>query len=319
MARFSVSEAASTGFGVIGRKPLAVVVGWALAFIVAIVLPMILCFMALGPALQNLIHLAMSQEPGAQPSPEAFQQMMQAQAGMTGVNLLFWLWGTFVKAVFAAAVFRAVFTPEQSAWAYLRIGSREMWLTLLLLVEHVLTMIVVFVVVLLVVVLVAVVAVAGGEQGRMAAVATGFGAGAVAFAVLIWLALRFSMAAPMTFVDNQFRLFESWTLTRGQSWRLLGMVLLIVVFIICLEILLGAALVGVGVAAEGSLAAIHGDGGLEAFMARPPLEWLRDLWPWIAGFAAIAALFSAVVQAVFWAPWAAAHRALTTEAPISEG
>lgn len=311
MARFSVTEAATAGFGVITRKPLAVA-GWAIAFIVAMLLPAILCFLALGPEVQKLMQLAMSQK-GDTPDPEAFQQMMQAQAGMTGVNLLFWLWSSFVKAVFAAAVFRAVLAPEQSAWAYLRVGSRELWLTLLLLVEQVLAMIVVFVVVLLVVVLTAVVIMAGGEAGRTAGGAVGFAAGVVIFGLLIWLALRLSMAAPMTFVDNQFRLFESWTLTKGRAGALLGMTLLIVLLILCLEIVFGGVLVGVGVAAGGSLAALYGSGGVEAFLARPPMDWLRDLWPWLTVFGVIAALFASVVQAVFYAPWAAAHRMLTSE------
>ncbi|MET3665059.1 hypothetical protein [Caulobacter sp. 1776] len=312
MARFSVTEAATAGFGVIGRKPLAVV-GWAIALVLALMVPAVLCFLAMGPEFQKLIQLAMTQR-GADPSPEMMQQMMRAQSGMTALNLLFWLWSSFVKAVFCAAVFRAVLAPGQSAWAYLRVGSREMWLTLLLLVEQVLAMIAVFVIVLLVAVLAAIVALGGGESGRMAAIATACVGALVAFGVMLWVALRLSMAAPMTFVDNQFRLFESWSLTKGQGGRLLGVVLLIVVFVLGLEILVGGVVVGIAVAAGGSLAALHGQGGLEAFMARPPIDLLRDLWPWLAAFGTIAALFSAVVQALFYAPWAVIHRALTTEA-----
>lgn len=311
MARFSVTEAATAGFGVIGRKPLAVV-GWAVALALALMVPAVLCFLTLGPEFQKLVQLAMTQR-GGDPSPEAMQRMMQAQSGMTAVNMLFWLWSSFVKAVFCAAVFRAVLTPGQSAWAYLRIGSREMWLTLLLLVEQVLAMIAIFVLVLLVVVLTAIVAVGGGESGHMAAIATGCVGALIAFGVVLWVALRLSMAAPMTFVDNQFRLFESWSLTRGQGWRLLGVAVLIVVFILGLEILVGGVVVGVALGG-GALAALHGPGGLETFMARPPLELLRDLWPWLVVFGTVAALFSAVVQALFYAPWAVIHRALTTRA-----
>ena len=312
MARFSVTEAATAGFGVIGRKPLAVV-GWAIALIVALVIPAALCFLAMGPELQALMQLAMTQK-GGEPSPEAMQQMMRAQSGMTAMNLLYWLWSSFIKAVFCAAVFRAVLEPRQSAWAYLRVGSRELWLTLLLLVETVLAMIAVFVIVLLVVVLTAVVAVSAGAGNTTPAVATACGGSLVAFGVILWLALRLSMAAPMTFVDNQFRLFESWSLTKGQGWRLLGVALLIVVFVLGLEILVGGVAVGLLFAAGGSLAALHGPGGFEAFMARPPAEILRALWPWLSAFGVVAALFAAVVQAIFYAPWAAIHRKLTSEA-----
>lgn len=311
MARFSVTEAVTAGFGVIGRKPLAVV-GWALALVIGMIIPAILGFLALGPQFQQMMQMAMTQKEGA-PDPEFMRQMMQAQSGMTAANLLFWLWSSFIRGVFCAAVFRAVLTPNQSSWAYLRIGSREMWLTLLLLVEQVLLMILVFVVALVIAVLAAVAGFSGGENGAMAAVGTAFVGAAVAVIVLVWVALRLSMAAPMTFVDNQFRLFESWSLTKGQGWRLFGVALLVVVFVIGIEILIGAVLLGTIFAAGGSLAALHGDGGFEAFMARPPLDILRDAWPWLAAIGVMGALFSAVIQAIFYAPWAAVHRGLTSE------
>lgn len=312
MASFSVGEAATAGFGVVGRKPLAVM-GWAIALVVALIVPAALCFVAMGPTFAQLVQLAMSQQ-GGDPSPEMMQQMFKVQSGMTAFNLLYWLWSSLVRAVFCAAVFRAVLTPRASAWAYLRIGSREMWLTLLLLVEQVLAMIAIFVVVLVVVVIVAVVAVSGGESGRMAAVATAVIGCIVAGGVILWVALRLSMAAPMTFVDNQFRLFESWSLTKGQGWPLLAVTLLLIVFVIGMEILVGAVVLGVVVAGGASVTAVHGAGGIEAFLQRPPLEILRAAWPWLAGLGVIGALFSAVVQAVFFAPWAVIHRSLTQEA-----
>jgi hypothetical protein len=306
-----VTEAATAGFGVIGRKPLAVV-GWALALAIGMIIPAILGFLALGPQFQQLMQMAMTQKEGA-PDPEFMRQMMQAQSNMTAVNLLFWLWSSFIRAVLCAGIFRAVLVPADTSWAYLRLGARELWLTLLFVVEQVLLMIVVFVVALVIAVLAAVAGFSGGENGMMAAAGTAFAGAAVAVIILVWVALRLSMAAPMTFVDNQFRLFESWSLTKGQGWRLLGVALLVIVFVIGVEILIGAVLLGTLFAAGGSLAALHGDGGFEAFMARPPLDILRDVWPWAAVIGVIAALFSAVVQAIFYAPWVAVHRALTSE------
>ena len=102
MARFSVTEAATAGFGVIGRKPLAVA-GWAIALVVALIVPAALCFAAMGPEFMRLMQLAMAQK-GGEPSPEMMQQMMRAQAGMTAMNLLYWLWSSFARAVLCAAV-----------------------------------------------------------------------------------------------------------------------------------------------------------------------------------------------------------------------
>lgn len=311
MARFFVGEAATSGFGVVARRPLAVL-GWALAMVVALIAPAILAFAAMGPEIARLMQSAMTHRGGA-PDPAMMDQMMRAQSGMTALNLLYWLWSSFVRAVLCAAVFRAVLTPNQSAWAFLRIGARELWLTLLILVEQVLLMIVVFIVALLIVVLTAVVAVSGGEQARTAALVTACASSVVAGGLLIWVALRLSMAAPMTFVDAQFRLFESWTLTRGQGWRLLGLAVLLVVFVLLMEVLVGAAALGGVVTAGGSLAAIRGPGALEAFLARPPMMLLRDLWPWALGVGVLGAVFSAIIQAVVYAPWAVAHRALTSD------
>lgn len=311
MARFAVGEAATSGFGVVARHPLAVG-GWALALVIGLIIPAAAGLFWLGPDFARLIQLAMSGTAGAS-DPEIMDQIMRAQAGMTGFNLLYWLWSSFARAVLCAAVFRAVLMPEASAWAFLRIGGRELWLTLLFVVEQVLAMIVIFIIALLIVVLTAVVAVSGGEQGKMTAIIVAGSASAVAVGGLIWVALRLSLAAPMTFADAQFRLFESWTLTRGQGWRLLGMLLLVVIFILLMEILVGAAAFGAIVAAGGSLEAIRGAGALEAFISRPPMVLLSDLWPWLLGLGALSAIFSAVLQAVFWAPWAFVHEALTTE------
>jgi hypothetical protein len=105
--------------------------------------------------------------------------------------------------------------------------------------------------------------------------------GLIAAGLLIWLALRLSMAAPMTFADNQFRLFESWTLTKGQGWRLLG--------VACWSPAAGPRLELVGGWCWRVLLAAGGlrrwrtiEAAVEAFMAQPPLELLRDLWPWLA-------------------------------------
>jgi len=313
MARFSVTEAATAGFGVIGRKPLAVG-GWAIALVVAFVVPGVLLFFALEPQMQKMIAVILAAKPGQQPDPAAMQELMRAQSGMTALNLVFWLWSSFMRAVFCAAVFRAVLEPRNSAWAYLRIGSREMWLTLLLLVEQVLAMIAVFVIVLLVVVLAAIVMVGGGEKGQVPGIITGVVASLVALGVVVWVALRLSLALPMTFVDNQFRLFESWSLTKGQGGRLFGVALLVVLFVLGLEILIGAVFVGVGIAASGALAPLVGPGGAQAFFARPPAALLHDLWPWLTGFGVVAALLGAAAQAIVYAPWAVAHRALTREA-----
>jgi hypothetical protein len=309
MARFSVTEAATVGFGIIGRKPL-VVVGWAVALVAALVLPALLCIATLGPRFVEIMQLA-AQQKGQTGDPEALDRMMRLNSGLTGFNMLYWLWSTFVKSVFCAAVFRAVMTPEKSAWAYLRIGSREMWLALVLLVEQVLLGIAVFVMALVIGVVAAIAAVGAGHNQAGGAIAVASVGGAIAAVLVIWVALRLSMAGPMSFADNQFRLFESWDLTKGQAWRLLCVALLVILFLVVMEMLLAGLIIGVVLAGGGSLAALHGGASVDALFRRPPAEILRALWPWLTSLGVVVALFAAVAQAVFYAPWAFIHRALT--------
>ncbi|NQE62548.1 hypothetical protein [Caulobacter sp. RHG1] len=308
MASFSVTAAATAGFGVIARKPLAVI-GWGLALVVALALPALLCVAAMGPDFMLMFQAAAQTGDDA----EYLNRLMRMQSGMMALNMLYWLWSSFVSAVLCAAVFRAVLSPEQSAWAYLRVGSREMWLTLLMLVEQVLAMIVVFVVVLLVAVLTAIAGFGGGENGVMAAIVTGTGGAIVAGAVLLWLALRLSLALPMTFVDNQFRLFESWSLTKGHALKLLGVALLIVLLVLLLEVVAGGIVVGLIVAFAGSLSGLQSAGGVDVLLSQAPMTLLRAIWPFLAALAVVMSVLGAVLQLLFYAPWAAAHRALTQQ------
>ena len=47
------------------------------------------------------------------------------------------------------------------------------------------------------------------------------------YGVVIWVSLRLSMAAPMTFAERKLRIFESWELTKGHTLSLLGVGFLI--------------------------------------------------------------------------------------------
>lgn len=307
MARFSVGEAATAGFGVIARAPLAVL-AWGLVLFVAAATPMYLLLWFMRPDFATLMQ--MSAHPGASIDPAAMDQFMRLQSGMMLFQLVFWLWATAVKAVLCSAVFRAVLEPADSRLAYLRLGAREGWLTLLFLVEYVLVYIAFFVVTLLGVVVVAVVAVSSGGQATTAAVATAVTLGVAALAVFVWVALKLSMAAPMTFVDRQFRLFESWSVTKGHVGGLLAVVLLLVVFLIGIEVLFGAVALGGIFAFGGQVAWLLEPGAIEALLREPPMEIVRKLGPMISIASVAWVVLSTLLLTVFCAPWAAAYRGL---------
>ncbi|USQ94684.1 hypothetical protein [Caulobacter sp. RL271] len=312
MARFSVAEAATAGFGVIGRKPLAVL-AWGLVILVATAAPMYLLLWTMRPDFAMLMQIG--QQPGPANDPEMVERLLRMQSGMMLFQLVFWLWATGVKAVICSAVFRAVLEPQESRFAYLRLGAREGWLTLLFLVEYVLAYIACFILALFGVVVVAVVAMGAGEQSKVAAVATAVAIGLAALALFLWLALKLSMAAPMTFVDRQFRLFESWTFTKGRLGKLLGVTVLLVIILIGIEILFGALML-VGVfALGGAMSWLFEPGAVQALLREPPMEIVRKLGPAISVAGVLLVVFSTVITTVFCAPWAASYRALLNEDP----
>jgi hypothetical protein len=309
MASFSATGAATAGFGVIGRAPLAAL-AWGLVFLVALVGPLVGLMWALVP--QFIEMFKAMPPPGATPSdatdPAMFARMMQLQSSMMGVNLISLVGGTLVKAVVAGAVFRAVLEPDQKRWAYLRLGKSELWLALVTLVQGVLFMMAYFAVLLIGFILGMIVFLAGsaaGDGGKLAAglliallVLAGIG-------VLIWGVLRLSMAGPMSFAEGKFLLFESWTFTRGQSWRLLGMGALLMLILIALELVVYAIL---GVAAFGSWQGIKTT--VEALQGQPPQAWLHAFWPLAAIATVVLSLLSGFAMALVCAPWAKAYQEL---------
>ncbi|WP_454759012.1 hypothetical protein [Caulobacter segnis] len=312
MARFSVADAATAGFGVIGRKPLAVL-GWGLAMLVATAAPLYLLLLFMRPDFAVLMQIAAQQ--GGESDPETLGRFMRLQSGMMLFQLVSWIWSTAVNAVICCAVFRAVLEPKDSRFGYLRLGAREGWITLLFLVEYVLAYIAIFVVALLAMVVVAIVGVGAGGNSAGAMVGTGLVVGLLVLVLFFWLALKLSMAAPMTFVDRQFRLFESWSFTRGHVGKLLGVSLLLLVFLIGIEVLFCGLVIGGVFALGGQMNWLFETGAVEALLREQPMEILRRLGPVIAAGGALWVVFSSVVMAVFCAPWAASYRALRDTAP----
>lgn len=317
MATFSVTEAVGSGFGLIGRKPLAVI-AWGLVMTVLLALPVLGLFGLLGGQFLEVIETA--RHSGGTPDDAQIAKLMALQSSMMGFNLLNWLWGTFVRAIICAAIFRAVLNPGDSRWAYLRLGARELWLTLLFLVEAVLAFIVSIIAVLGLGVLITVGIVATGGVGS--------GPNGVHVAVMIlallllllamgWIALRLSMAGPMTFAEREFRLFESWTMTRAQDGRLIGVGLLLLLILIAMQILaVVAALIAIGGAA-GASGMLTDTQRLEAFFQRPPEELVATLWPWLLVGVAISTVLTSVMMTILCAPWAMIYRALATPVPTS--
>lgn len=310
MARFSVGGAATSGFGLIGREPLAVLI-WGLVILVALVLP---CVGLVWTAVPDFAGFARMAETQSDPSGQAaIAQMMQLQSKMMLFNLLYWVGGTAVKAVLAAAVFRAILEPGRKGLAYLKLGAQEVWLFLVSLVLGVLAYVACMAAAIIVAICAAVAYFIGAQSspgaGVGACILVAGGLGLAAVGAVVWVALRLSMAGPMSFAERKFLLFESWTFTRGQALPLLAMVLLLVVILMALEAVLYAVL-GVGFLAFGAQLIPR----LQAMSGQPPEAFLRLIWPYAAAIAVIGSLLSGPATALVFAPWATAYRELKASA-----
>jgi hypothetical protein len=233
--------------------------------------------------------------------PLDIPDMMRAQA----VGYLVGIGGAFIRAVLFCAVWRAVLHPEQRRLGYVRIGAAELFVFLLIIVVSI-----VLVASMLMVVVPGAIIVALLAANNAAAAAAIIGVvGCVALIVgAIYVALRFSLAGPMIVDVGKFRLFESWTLTKGHVGGLLAVALCLVAIILVGEMTIGAVILGVGANMLG--AAAGGVQTLTAFFSQAPSAFLPKLAPLLTLLAIIAIPIAGCAIAIVGAPWARAYRDL---------
>lgn len=299
---FSASDAAFEGFRVMRRSPLAVV-AWGLFYLLMTVAVLALA----GAPMANFMEMASGLE-GVDPSPEEAARLGMAYLGMISlilpVSLVF-------GAVLYAAVNRAVVRPEEKKFGYLRLGGDELRV---LVVYFVLSVLMMLLALVLAIVIGLVVGILTGSNAKGAAVLAALLGGLVALGLFIWIGVRLSLAVPITVAERRIAIFDSWTLTEGRFWRLLGMGLLafILATIVC-TLLLGA--IGVLIMILGGLSQLQGADLNGANMS----EILAALGPaaiaWIVG----SALTSALQLAIVYAPFARAYLDLKgAAAPAAE-
>lgn len=304
MTDFSVSDAGIAGLRLLKQKPLTVM-AWGLFIFVAMVLPIVTLISLVGSHIWGVVESARVH---GEDSEIVVREAFRAMAGVFLLIPVIIIASLIGRAMLISAVFRAVIEPKNSSFAYLRLGSQELWVLLVVLVSG-----------LLLGVIMGVASVPVGLATAMLENGSGGGAallvawvGHIALFVLcIWLALRFSMAAPLSFVERRFALFESWDFTRGQAGRLFVMALLVVAVIILMEMIVGAVVVG-GLVAAGLSIDIDED-SLRDFFSQPPQAWMGTVGLIAGGFGLLMALIAGVFSAVALAPWAAAYKALAED------
>ncbi|QUD89984.1 hypothetical protein [Phenylobacterium montanum] len=211
MAQFSITEAALTGFRVVRERPSAVL-GWAAVYLVLLGASWVALTSVAGPAIAEV------QSHGLPSDPAAFRSFMQqiglAEPPMLGLSLL-------SGAVFAAAMNRAVMTPDDKGLAYMKLGRDELaqlglklFLLLLSLSVNILA-----------VGLAQGLAAVGGMLGPGGAALAGLAdtaASVGALIGLIYLNLRLSLASAASFDQRRIDLRTSWRMTRGRVGEILS-------------------------------------------------------------------------------------------------
>jgi len=150
-----------------------------------------------------------------------------------------------------------------------------------------------------------------GAGGALAGVVVGF----AALVLFLWLALRFSLAGPATYATGTFQLFESWTLTKGNGWALVGLALLLGLTILAIEIVIGLAMV-FAIIGAGTLESLSPE-GIEDFFSQPFETWSVQILPWIVGASLIGALLTGALYTFLYAPFASVYRQLAGETPAA--
>lgn len=318
MRSFSPSEAAFEGFRVIRSQPGAVLV-WSLAYMLAQVAIVGVILALFGGTFATVVQS--SGGTAAAMSPEAAQRLIGSGLLMalvlTPVALVF-------GAVFLDAVFRPVLRPTDRGVFYLKLGADEGRLILLFLAWIGIALLAYLAVAIVSLLLIAISA-AAAHGGRGAAL-PGLMVAVIVLATLcgaVWLMVRFSLAAPMTFAEKRVRVFASWGVTKGRFWSLFGCYLLAWIF--GLLILIGGWIVSLCAGAV-----ITGDWGTVSSAAINPTRAMMGSGA--AGFAhmltvagvvqlLINGLVQSVARVVMYAPMAAAYRDLTgpEESMIAEG
>lgn len=308
MASFSVSQAFGEGFRLIGRRPLSVL-AWGLAYLVVGVAPVVLVGAYAFPDLVSAFRqIGEDAARGVEPTST---QMLALQSKFMLFQPIVFLSSIAARAMLTGAIFRAVLEPEKRSFFSLRLGSQELWLAILMVALGVLAALFMVLLALPVGGITAMAAYALRASAGGPAVAAVICVGVIVyFVVVLWVALRFSLALPMTFAEREFRLFESWEMTKGQAGRLLGLALLLIVVCIAIGVVIDAVL----------LAVVFGGVGLSlsdqaqwtAFFSRPPEAWMSEIAPWAAVLAVIGCFAAAALMAILLAPWASAYQQLVT-------
>lgn len=301
MSTFSIGKAAFSGFELIAKKPV-LLVSVTLAYGLLNYLP-VLGFLASGGSVPSFSG------PGGSEAVEALIEQFSSP-GAIALGILWGLSQLALVFVLQTAIYRAVIEPRNVGLGYLRLGMDELR-------QFVLTLLVI----LLFLPLILLVAFVGGAGAGLASLAPEGASGplaavaiAVAVVLAVWIVVRLCLAAPMTFAEKKIRLFESFRVTKGRFWKLVGLFLMLILLALALFIAIAVvfglllAVLGVGfMAAGGSF-----DWESLGSVLQPDLTSLASFaTPLTLVTVVVDSLSNALLLIVFGAPLAYVYKTLT--------
>lgn len=208
---FSASDAAFSGFRLIGKKPGAVA-AWALVYLIYQAVLGALMVALMGDKLVQLQAMTETNRT----DPEAALAMLPS-LGLLFVILL--PLALVFSSVMNTAVFRAFLRPaDRPGFGYLRLGRDELRMGVLIVLWVALAIGYAFLAVFIYGLGMA----AGGALPGAVRPLFYFLWSMALIPALIYPAVRLSLSGPMTVAQNHIRVFESWHLTKGRFWSLFG-------------------------------------------------------------------------------------------------
>jgi hypothetical protein len=285
MDRFSPSEAALEGFRVTREHP-GTIVAWSFIYMGGLFLIALAMMATLGPA-----FITMAREGkllSAQTDPEQMADMLLKS---WPAFLLVLFMTVVLMSMIMGGIFRLILRPQEHGFAHLRLGRDELRLAAVNLL-----LVVVGVVFLAVGLLLSSLAVQAGP-------AVGFLVSGAYVVLTLWIAVRLALVTPMTFDLGRIAFVEAWRLSNHQFWRLLGTVVLAVIFYLIVWVLMSII----------SLAVVELSGGEDA------MKDIAALTP-VTALAAVATLvlqfLLQILQIVMiYGPFAEAYKQMKATAP----
>ena len=292
MSGFKPADAALEGFRITRENPRAFGAWVIVSFLVSVVASVSTVFMP-AEVRHGLETMSASETPTA-------SQFLDALILVAPILFL----GLAVQCVMAAAVYRLIFRHDDTRFGYLRLGADEIRLMGLTLLYVGLTIVLVVGLTIASAIVTALASVAGGAAEAFVGAATSlFSAGLVIFVLV-----RLSLAPVATFAERRLAIFESWRLTQGQFWRLLGAYALALACLAVIGFLLIVVFTGVAgvvvLLTGGQLADIRGIFNADETSLRSYLSI------GVLAYTVVSSVFSALYNAVIAAPGAVAYQNL---------